>query len=99
MTTKEAKESVLELQARAALGGHDLGPFALVEVLTGGYEARMSKLQPIRLGRGFWLDVLAVGGEVPKVTQKVIILPIGWHTTSMLSFSCRIVYGSSWEVT
>ncbi len=27
MLTKEAKESILEIQANAALSGHDLGPF------------------------------------------------------------------------
>ena len=40
MTTKEARESVLEIQVNATLSGHDLGPFEPVEVLTGGYEAR-----------------------------------------------------------
>ena len=40
MTTKEAKQSILEIQVNAALSGHDLGPFEPVEVLTGGYEAR-----------------------------------------------------------
>lgn len=41
MTTAEAKESILEIQVNAALAGHDLGPFELVESFEGsGYEAR-----------------------------------------------------------
>jgi hypothetical protein len=36
MITKEAKESILEIQVNAALTGHDLGPFEPVEVLIGG---------------------------------------------------------------
>jgi len=38
--TKDAKESILEIQVNATLSGHDLGPFEPVVVLTGGYEAR-----------------------------------------------------------
>ena len=57
MLTQDTRESILEIQVDAALAGHDLGPFAPVEVLTGGYEARMSEVQSIRLGRRYWADV------------------------------------------
>ena len=39
MLTKEAPESILEIQISAALTGHDLRPFDQVEVVTDGYEA------------------------------------------------------------
>ncbi len=35
MTTKEAKESILETQVDAALAGHDLGPFEPVDMRQG----------------------------------------------------------------
>ena len=35
LLTKEAKESIREIQVDAALAGHDLGLFEPVEVLTG----------------------------------------------------------------
>ena len=44
MLTKETRESILEIQVDAALSGHDLGPFEPVEVLTGGYEARVESV-------------------------------------------------------
>ncbi len=34
MLTKEASESIREIQANAALAGRDLGPFEPVEILT-----------------------------------------------------------------
>jgi hypothetical protein len=38
MLTKDAKESVLEIQVNTAPVGHNLDPFEPVEVLTRGYE-------------------------------------------------------------
>ncbi len=43
MINKDAKASILSVQADAALSGHELGPFEPVEVFTGGYEARCRK--------------------------------------------------------
>ncbi len=43
MINKDAKASILSVQADAALSGHELGPFEPVEVLTGGYEVRCRK--------------------------------------------------------
>lgn len=43
MTTKEAKEAILEIQVNAALAGHDLGPFEPVDTVTGGYQAKCRK--------------------------------------------------------
>jgi len=44
MTTKEARESILEIQVNDALSGHDLGPFEPAESFEGsGYEARCRK--------------------------------------------------------
>jgi hypothetical protein len=40
MITKEAKESILEIQVNAAPAGHDLGPFELLDIFEGaGYQA------------------------------------------------------------
>ena len=34
---QEAKDAILEAQVRAALGGHDIGPFEPVASPAGGY--------------------------------------------------------------
>jgi len=39
-TREKLREAILEAQAEAALGGHELGPFKEVDTITGGYEAR-----------------------------------------------------------
>ncbi len=38
--TRKFKEAILEAQAEASLGGHDIGSFKPVERITGGYEAK-----------------------------------------------------------
>ena len=46
MTTlsREAKESILEIQVNAALTGHDLGPFDPVDTFEGaGYQVKCRK--------------------------------------------------------
>ena len=39
MIDKETKEAILEARVKAALGGHELGPFERLHEPIGGYEA------------------------------------------------------------
>jgi hypothetical protein len=50
MTTKEAKESILEVQVNAALAGHDLTGFEPVDTTAGGYQAACR-----RCGKTVWV--------------------------------------------
>ena len=47
--SEAAKESIHAIEVNAALLGYDLGPFELVEILMGGYEARCGQLAWIGL--------------------------------------------------
>ena len=44
-TREKLREAILEAQAEAALGGHDIGSFQAVDTITGGYEARCKLCQ------------------------------------------------------
>ena len=44
-TSQQLRESLLEAQAEAALGGHELEPFQAVDTISGGYEARCKLCQ------------------------------------------------------
>ena len=39
MTNDQARAAILEIQVKAALAGHDLGPFEPVDPEIGGYQA------------------------------------------------------------
>jgi len=41
--SQEAKATILEAQVRAALGGHDIGPFYSVTSLAGGHQSECRK--------------------------------------------------------
>jgi hypothetical protein len=70
MTTKDAKESILEIQVNAALSGHDLGPFEPVEVLTGGYEARCRRCNQSAWVGDSGLMYRLLGQKCPKKRRE-----------------------------